>query len=154
MNAQLWAEPIRSFQQVEWQLYPKMFGLAERSWNNFSALTLSDFTQLVYHYAIPELYKAGHNFHLPLPGIHVEGDTVKMNAVMQVYDGTNAVNNDKAVIEYSTDGGVEWNIYERSFVLNKKELPTVTDAYGTAYVLKARLRYLGHVSNTTWEWLK
>ena len=154
MNAQLWAEPIRSFQQVEWQLYPKMFGLAERSWNNFSALTLSDFTQLVYHYAIPELYKAGHNFHLPLPGIHVEGDTVKMNAVMQVYDGTNAVNNDKAVIEYSTDGGVEWNIYESPFVLNKKELPTVTDAYGTAYVLKARLRYLGHVSNTTWEWLK
>ena len=147
MNAQLWTEPIRSFRQVEWQLYPKMFGLAERSWNNRSALTLPEFTSLVYHYMLPKLHQEGHNFHLQLPGIHVANDTVYMNTVVggQTADSR---------IEYTLDGGETWQTYTEPFVLNKDVLPVVTDDYGTARVIKARWQYLNHWSNTTWLWIE
>ena len=142
MNAQLWAEPIRSFAQVEWQLYPKMFGLSERAWNNRSALTVPQFTSLVYHRALPELEKAGHNFHMQLPGIHIENDTVYMNTIVD------------ADIEYSLDGGEQWFTYAKPFALSNEELYRVSDAYGTADVIKARMRYLNHISNTTWLWIE
>ena len=147
MNAQLWAEPIRSFQQVEWQLYPKMFGLAERSWNNHSALSLPEFTSLVYHYMLPLLHAEGHNFHLQLPGIHIEDNMVSMNAVIDAQTPDN-------YIEYTLDGGTTWQIYTEPFALDKNILPVVTDDYGTARVIKARWHYLDHLSNTTWLWIE
>ena len=146
MNAQLWAEPIRSFRQVEWQLYPKMFGLAERAWNNRSTLTLPEFTSLVYHYMLPRMASAGHNFHLQLPGIRIEDGMVTMNTVI----GPTA----ESVIEYSMDGGATWQVYGEPFALDRAALPEVTDEYGTARVLKARWRYLGKMSNTVWQWVE
>ena len=146
LNAQLWAEPIRSFQQVEWQLYPKMFGLAERAWNNRSTLTVPEFTSLVYHYMLPRMQAAGHNFHLQLPGIHIEDGMVTMNTVIGPAAGS--------VIEYSLDGGATWNAYTEPFALDKDVLPQVTDDYGTARVMKARWRYLDKMSNTVWLWLE
>lgn len=147
LNAQLWAEPIRSFRQVEWQLYPKMFGLSERAWNNRSALTLPEFTSLVYHSMLPRLAADNHNFHLQLPGIHINNDTVYMNTVI----GTETAGSD---IEYTLDGGATWQAYTGPFALDKKALPLVTDDYGTARVLKARWRYLGRMSNTVWQWIE
>ncbi len=141
MNAQLWAEPIRSFAQIEWQLYPKMFGLSERAWNNHSQLTLPQFTSLVYHYALPKLNNDKHNFHLQLPGIHYQNDTVYMNSVVP------------AQITYSLDNGVTWQTYTEPIKVNKQSLPIITDDYGTARIIKARMNYLGHTSNTTWLWI-
>jgi len=147
MNAQLWAEPIRSFAQIEWQLYPKMFGLSERSWNNHSVLSLPEFTSLVYHYALPRLRADRHNFHLQLPGIHVEDGMVYMNTVVGVHTAG-------SIIEYTLDGGATWQTYTEPFALNTDVLPEVTDDYGTARVMKARWRYLDHTSNTTWLWIE
>ena len=157
MSAQLWSEVIRSFAQVEWQLYPKIFGLVERSWNasydptrltfhdynHRSKLTLGDYNHLVYNVHLPRLAADGHNFHIQQPGIKVvEVDNpqlqlddnhvlVKMNKVMQGGE-----------ILYCLDDG-EWRIYN-----NTTAVPTDTK------IVKAKVRYLGKESNTTWLWLQ
>ena len=143
MNAQLWGEVIRSFSQVEWQIYPKIYGLAERAWNNRSALTLSEYNHLVYEVFVPQLSASGRNFHIQQPGIKVvEVDNpqlqlddshvlVKMNKVMQGGE-----------ILYCLDDG-EWRAYN-----NTTAVPADTK------VVKAKVRYLGKESNTTWLWLQ
>ncbi len=147
MNAQLWAEVIRSFSQVEWQIYPKIYGLVERSWNNRSALTLSEYNHLVYDVFIPQLAASSRNFHIQQPGIrsvgmvsmplegYVETDTVvphliTMNKVMQGGE-----------ILYRIDEG-EWQTYNEPFVA-----PEQTN------IIRAKIRYLGKESNTTWCWM-
>lgn len=135
MSAQLWSEVIRSFAQVEWQLYPKMFGLAERAWNTRSRLTLSEYNTLVYETLLPRLHAAGHNFHLQQPGIHAEQTEdntllITMNKVMQ-----------GGKIYYRIDNG-EWQCYTAPFCIPN----------GTA-TIKAYIDYLNHTSNTTWLWL-
>lgn len=135
MSAQLWSEVIRSFAQVEWQLYPKMFGLVERAWNNRSDLTLGEYNTLVYEICLPRLHAAGHNFHIQQPGIHTERTDdgtlrVTMNKVMQGGE-----------IWYTVDDG-EWQRYDGVFTLPDN-----------IAVIKARIRYLDHESNTTWLWV-
>lgn len=132
MNAQLWAECLHDFAQVEWQLFPKMYGLAERAWSNRSRLSLPDYTSLVYETMLPRLHAEHHNFHLQQPGIHLSADrTVTMNKVMQ--GGT---------IEYTLDDRT-WQTYTGAFVLP-------ADYKG---VIKARVQYLDHSSNRTWLWV-
>ena len=142
MNAQLWAEVLRSFSQVEWQIYPKLYGLAERAWNNRSPLTLGDYNRLVYEVFIPQLAASGRNFHIQQPGIckrptdnlqlqldksHV---LIDMNKVMQGGE-----------LLYCLDDG-QW----REFT-NTMAIPASTK------VIKAKVRYQGKESNTTWFWL-
>ena len=143
MNAQLWGEVIRSFSQVEWQIYPKIYGLAERAWNNRSALTLSEYNHLVYEVFVPQLSASGRNFHIQQPGIKVvEVDNpqlqlddshvlVKMNKVMQGGE-----------ILYCLDDG-EWRVYNNT-----------TAVHADTKIVKAKVRYLGKESNTTWLWLQ
>jgi hexosaminidase len=142
MNAQLWAEVLRSFSQVEWQIYPKLYGLAERAWNNRSTLTLGDYNRLVYEVFIPQLAASGRNFHIQQPGIcqrpvddpqlqldksHV---LIEMNKVMQGGE----------LLYCLDDGG--WRAYT-----NTMAIPASTQ------VVKAKVRYQGQESNTTWFWL-
>ena len=142
MNAQLWAEVLRSFSQVEWQIYPKLYGLAERAWNNRSPLTLGDYNRLVYEVFIPQLAASGRNFHIQQPGIckrltdnlqlqldksHV---LIDMNKVMQGGE-----------LLYCLDDG-EWREFK-----NTMAIPATTK------VIKAKVRYQGKESNTTWFWL-
>ena len=134
MNAQLWSEVIRSFSQVEWQLYPKVFGLAERAWNNDSQLSVSQYNTLVYETCLPRLAKDGHNFHIQQPGIHIErmGESlqVEMNKVMLHGD-----------IWYRLDDS-EWQVYEHPFILPQG-----------VKVIKSKILYLEKESNTTWSFL-
>ena len=130
MSAQLWGEVIRSFSQVEWQLYPKIFGLVERSWNNRSSLSLGDYNHLVYDYHLPRLNAAGCNFHLQQPGIKLEDDLLLINKVTK-HGG----------LLYSFDDG-EWMIYDKPI-----RVPQNTQ------IIKAKFRYLQCESNATWLWL-
>ena len=130
MSAQLWGEVIRSFSQVEWQLYPKIFGLVERSWNNRSSLSLGDYNQLVYDYHLPRLNAAGCNFHLQQPGIKLEDDLLLINKVTK-----------HGELLYSFDNG-EWMVYE-------KPIPVPQNTK----IIKAKFRYLQRESNATWLWL-
>lgn len=129
MSAQLWAEVIRSFSQVEWQLYPKIFGLVERSWNNRSHLTLGDYNHLVYEVHLPRLAADGHNFHIQQPGVKVVDDMLLINKVMLGGD-----------VWYCFDDG-DWEKYEMPI-----EVPSDVE------IIKAKLNYLGRESNTTWLW--
>ena len=129
MSAQLWGEVIRSFSQVEWQLYPKIFGLVERSWNNRSSLSLGDYNHLVYDYHLPRLNAAGCNFHLQQPGIKLEDDLLLINKVTK-----------HGELLYSFDNG-EWMVYE-------KPIPVPQNTK----IIKAKFRYLQRESNATWLW--
>ena len=130
MNAQLWAEVIRSFSQVEWQIYPKIYGLAERAWNNRSHLTLSEYNHLVYEKFLPQLAASERNFHIQQPGIKVIDGTIKMNKVMQGGE-----------ILYCLEDG-EWRTYTSPIEVLE----------GTQ-IVKAKVCYLGKESNTTWLWI-
>ena len=105
MNAQLWGEVIRSFAQVEWQIYPKIYGLVERAWNNRSQLTLGDYNQLVYHTFLPQLAKKQRNFHIQQPGIKVLDGQILINQVM-----------DNATVLYSINDA-EWLRYSQPVLL-------------------------------------
>jgi hexosaminidase len=143
MSAQLWSEVIRSFSQVEWQLYPKIFGLVERSWNAWdnptdltmldynhrSHLALGDYNYLVYEVHLPRLAADGHNFHIQQPGVKVVDDMLLINKVMQGGD-----------VWYCFDDG-DWEKYEKPI-----EVPSDVE------IIKAKLNYLGRESNTTWLW--
>ena len=135
MNAQLWAECLFSFKQAEYQLYPKMYGLSERAWNNRSRLTIADYTALVYETLLPGLNLTGRNFHIQQPGIHAEktdnGIVITMNKVMTGGKITYTVNNQQA------------SEYASPFILPN----------GFTGIVKAQIEYLGHKSNTTWLWI-
>ena len=142
MNAQLWGEVIRSFSQVEWQIYPKMYGLAERAWNNRSTLTLADYNHLVYEVFIPQLAATGRNFHIQQPGIK---QVVVDNPQLQLDDSHVLISMNKVMeggkILYCLDDG-EWREYSNTIAV-----PADTK------VIKAKIQYLGKESNTTWLWL-
>ena len=142
MNAQLWAEVLRSFSQVEWQIYPKLYGLAERAWNNRSTLTLGDYNRLVYEVFIPQLAASGRNFHIQQPGIcHQPID----NSQLQLDKSHILINMNKVMqggeLLYCLDDG-EWREFK-----NTMAIPANTK------VIKAKVRYQGKESNTTWFWL-
>ena len=144
MSAQLWSEVIRSFAQVEWQLYPKIFGLVERSWNasydptrltfhdyyHRSKLTLGDYNHLVYNVHLPRLAADGHNFHIQQPGIKLVDGKLMMNKVMQ-----------GGKILYRFDNG-KWKTYTSPIKVPK-----------STQIIQAKVLYLGKESNTTWLWV-
>ncbi len=136
MNAQLWGEVIRSFSQVEWQIYPKIYGLAERAWNNRSALTLSEYNHLVYEVFVPQLSASGRNFHIQQPGVkQLTVDSLQLTVAMnKVMEG--------GKILYNFDDG-EWQVYSAPVAVPE----------GTK-IVKAKVQYLGKESNTTWLWLQ
>ena len=135
LSAQLWSEVIRSFSQVEWQLYPKMFGLSERAWNNASPLSIAEYADLVYGTYLPMLAEQGSNFHLLQPGIHIGNGIVLMNSIYPAGE-----------IIYTlsfADGRTEQAAYSEPFALP-----------ADVQVIKAQWHYLGHQSNTTWQFME
>ena len=136
MNAQLWGEVIRSFSQVEWQIYPKIYGLVERAWNNRSALTLSEYNQLVYEVFLPQLAASGRHFHIQQPGVkQLTVDSLQVIVAMnKVMEGGEII--------YRVDNG-EWQVYHAPVLV-----PEGTE------IVQAKVRYLGKESNTTWLWLE
>ena len=142
MNAQLWAEVLRSFSQVEWQIYPKLYGLAERAWNNRSPLTLGDYNHLVYEVFIPQLAASGRNFHIQQPGIclcPIDNPQLQLDKSHVLIDMNKVMQGGELL--YCLDDG-EWQAYT-----NTMAIPASTQ------VVKAKVRYQGQESNTTWFWL-
>lgn len=129
----LWAETLRTPQQAERYLFPKLLGLAERAWNSETVVAgeaekLYQFHQQVQSYELPRLQKHQIHFHMAQPGIRAVGDTIEMNAL---YEGTE--------IHYTLDGTTpnrQSPRYERPF-------------YTTASLVKAKSYGLGEESNTT-----
>lgn len=104
LSGQIWAETIRSFEQIEYYLFPKVFGLAERAWNAQPSWALSPDSKVyadakrkynagIVTYELPRLAKRGINFRVSPPGIIVKDGLLFVNTT-----------NPNAVIRYTTDG--------------------------------------------------
>jgi hexosaminidase len=143
VQGQLWAETIRSFDNVGYLLFPKIYGLAERAWNASPAWSESQneptaflqdysrFNTIVTEREMPWLKEVGFNFHISQPGIYIEDGILYANSPIA-----------GAEIRYTTDGSV----------------PTLGSALWTQPVkcdaaeVTARLFYLDHQSvSSTWR---
>ena len=139
LSGQIWAETIRSFEQIEYYLFPKVFGLAERAWNAQPSWALSSDSKVyadakrkynagIVTYELPRLAKRGINFRVSPPGIIVKDGLLFVNAT-----------NPNAVIRYTTDGS------EPTENSVKWQTPIACDAPQ----IKAKAFYLGKESVTT-----
>lgn len=128
ISGQVFAETMRSFPQLQSFLLPKVFGLAERAWNNKATYTPAQFNNIIGKKELPRLTVRGWNFHLRQPGVIVENGMVKMNTP---YAG--------AVIRYTLDGSeptVQSPVYSEPFASDAQQI-------------RARLYYLGKESLST-----
>ena len=140
LSGQIWSETIRSFEQVEYYLFPKVFGLAERAWNVQPSWALSPdgkvymdakrkYNAGIIDYELPRLAKRGINFRVSPPGIMTRDGLLLANTAIP-----------NAVIRYTTDGSeptessIEWQtpvvcnaplIKAKSFYLGKESVTTV-----------------------------
>ena len=107
VQAQLFAETIRNYQQVEYYTFPKIMGLAERGWNahpvweNLSGSTeaqayeqdLLQFYRKISRKEMPHWVQNGIHFRLPYPGLCLKDG--KLYANTSIREGQ---------IRYTTDG--------------------------------------------------
>lgn len=142
VQAQLWAETIRNFEQVQYMTLPKVLGLAERGWNatpdwsrhldNTAAYDSArhQFSLKIGTRELPLLARMGYNFRVAQPGIKLNGNTLMANTI---YPGME--------IHYTLDGS-EPNLLSPRWTepVTLSEIPPV---------IKARAYYLGKESVTT-----
>ena len=140
LSGQIWSETIRSLEQIEYYLFPKVFGLAERAWNAQPSWALSPDGKIymdakrkynagIVDYELPRLAKRGINFRVSPPGIMIRDGLLLANTAIP-----------NAVIRYTTDGSeptessVEWQtpiacnaplIKAKAFYLGKESVTTV-----------------------------
>lgn len=88
----LWAETLRSPQQMQEYLLPKFLGMAERAWNADSTYTPQQFLRVIDLKERPRWEAQGLNYHMRQPGITLLGGKILMNAPTQ------------GVIRYTLDG--------------------------------------------------
>jgi len=139
LQAQVWAETIRSFGQVEYYLFPKLFGLIERAWNTQPDWSLSsdnqkyekakkEYNAQIARYELPRLAKKGANFRVAQPGIVLRDGLLYANATIP-----------EAIIHYTIDGSEP----------NENSLIWTAPVSCNAKQVKAKAFYLGKESLTT-----
>jgi hexosaminidase len=112
IQGQVWSETIRTPEQLEQMIYPRMFALAERAWHKAawesdkpaSSQRLRDwsiFAAALVQKELPKLAASGSSFYLPPPGGQIASGKLSANGG---YPGL--------VIEYSLDKGVSWQRYQ------------------------------------------
>lgn len=138
LQGQLWSETIRSFDQIGYYLFPKMFGLIERAWNMQPAWSFTNDNKLyeqalrsynaqIALHELPRLAKKGINFRVAPPGIIIKDGFLHANTTIP-----------DAAIHYTTDGS------EPTEQSPRWTTPVVSDANN----IKARAFYLGKSSIT------
>jgi hexosaminidase len=111
MQGQLWSETVRTAEQLEQMIYPRLLPLAERAWHQASweAATADvkrrdadwqHFARVMALRELPKLSKAGVSYYLPPPGAIVVNNELKANSALP-----------GLTIEYSLDQGNNWMKY-------------------------------------------
>ena len=128
IQAQLWGETLRNFDQVQYMMLPKMMGVSERAW---TAAPRHQYNLKIGTRELPLLNSMGFNFRVGPPGIKVADGMLLINT--QYPD---------EMVTYTLDGSE----------------PTIDSPRWTApvpvktqpQVIKAKAFYLGHESVTTY----
>ena len=144
VQAQLWGETLRNFDEVQYLILPKIMGVAERGWNASPAWAGDEsatseararYNLDIATWELPRLHKHGYNYRVPQPGIIVKGGQLLANAQYP-----------QAQVRYTLDGSE----------------PTTQSPLWTSPVkvpagcklIKARAFYLGKQSVTSYLFLK
>lgn len=118
IQGQVWTETIRTAEQLEQMVYPRLLPLAERAWHKASwegpqpdaAQRLADwqqFARLLSQKELPRLSQAGVQYYLPPVGAVIEQGVLKANTA---YPGL--------LIEYSLDQGHSWRVYQEGIAVD------------------------------------
>ena len=110
IQGQVWSETIRSAEQLEQMIYPRLLALAERAWHKAdwedSANTQQQqadwqlFSQRLGKVELARLQQLGSDFYLPPPGAQWQGNVLQVNTSLPGLE-----------IEYSLDQGNSWQPY-------------------------------------------
>ncbi len=145
VQAQMWGETLRNFDQVQRLALPKVLGVVERGWNSRPAWAGKD--EATYEQAradynlkigtreLPVLHKMGYLFHLGQPGVKVENGLLLVNAQ---YPGE--------TVHYTLDGS------EPTQMSARWNGPVIMPA--GVKVVKAKAFYLGQESVTTYLFME
>ncbi|WP_313047867.1 beta-N-acetylhexosaminidase [Atlantibacter subterraneus] len=125
LSAQLWSEVVRTDQQMEYMIYPRLISVAERAWHragweqdyqagreykggeshfvDVAALNREweRFANLIGQRELAKLEKAGIQYRIPVPGARIVNGQLAANSALP---GT--------PIDYSLDGGKSWLRYQ------------------------------------------
>ncbi len=71
IQGQLFTETVRSFDDVCYDMFPKMLGVFERAWNAGNDVNPSHFYSTVVYNEMPYWDKSGIKYHIPQPGLKV-----------------------------------------------------------------------------------
>ncbi|WP_331345549.1 family 20 glycosylhydrolase [Cellvibrio sp. UBA7661] len=117
IQGQVWTETIRTKEQLQTMIFPRVIALAERAW--FKANWEGDvadvqartaqwkaFATTLVKKELPKLEQAGVNFYLPPPG------AVRVNNVLKANTSLPGL-----LIEFSRDGGKQWLPYQEEIRL-------------------------------------
>ena len=143
VQGQLWGETLRSFDEVQYMLLPKMMGVSERAWNAVP-LWSKDLTDVkAYNEArhqynlkigtreLPLLNSMGYNFRVGPPGIKVIDGMLHINT--QYPD---------EMVTYTLDGSEP--------AIDSPRWTAPVPVKNQPQVIKAKAFYLGHESVTTY----
>jgi hexosaminidase len=131
IQGQVWTETIRTAEQLEQMVYPRLIPLAERAWNKAEwegdkpDLALRDqqwtvFAQALALKELPRLAAAGVDFYLPPPGVVIKSREMSANAA---FPGLQ--------IEYSLDAGKSWQNYYEPVAITEADKLRVRSRIGT-----------------------
>ena len=76
VQGQLFTETIRSFDDVCYDMFPKMLGVFERAWNSKNGRDCSQFYSTIVYHEMPYWELLGIRYHIPQPGLKVEGSKI------------------------------------------------------------------------------
>lgn len=143
IQAQLWGETLRSFDEVQYMLLPKMMGVSERAWtaipewsNDLTNIQAYNEARHQYNLKIgtrelPLLKGMGYNFRVGPPGIKVVDGMLYINT--QYPD---------ELVTYTLDGSEP--------TIDSPRWMTPVPVKTQPQVIKAKTFYLGHESVTTY----
>lgn len=111
MQGQVWSETIRTAEQLEQMIYPRLVSLAERAWHKAAwegdkpdvAARTADWAAFSIQLTtkeLPKLAAMGSDFYLPPPGAIIENGKLRANSSLP-----------GLAIEFSIDKGTSWNNY-------------------------------------------
>lgn len=127
LSAQLWSETVRTDEQMEYMIFPRMFSVAERAWHRAAweqdyqagreyiggkteyidhQEQLNDwqrFANVLGQRELAKLDKRGIHYRLPVPGARIIAGKLHANIALS-----------GLTIEFSTDEGKTWRRYDAS----------------------------------------